>query len=67
MNYTTKRLEKLISESEIRKKFLEQGVEALNQTLKEAATEIQNLKASTKDLSRPGADPTKTIETIVRI
>lgn len=59
MPHTVTQLEKLISEAEIRKKFLEQGMEALTQTLKEAAAEIQDLKASTKDLSRPGADLTQ--------
>lgn len=62
MTHTLTQLEKLISEAESRKKFLEQGVEALRETLNEANAELQSLKASADELSTPSADlnPTTT-------
>jgi phage shock protein A len=60
MTHTLTQLEKLISEAERRKKFLEQGVEALQQTLNEASAEIQRLKANADELQTPSADPTQT-------
>lgn len=50
------RLEKLIAEAETRKKFLEQGVKALQETLNEANAELQNLRASAQFLAEESAD-----------
>lgn len=67
MTHTLTELENLISEAESRKKFLEQGVEALQETLNEANAELQRLKVSAEVLTRPSADPTKTTDkTIVK-
>jgi phage shock protein A len=59
MIHTLTKLEKLISEAERRKKFLEQGVSALQETLNEANAELQSLKASADSLHNSSADPTQ--------
>ncbi|MEW5859269.1 MAG: hypothetical protein AB1861_18105 [Cyanobacteriota bacterium] len=53
-------LEKLIAEAESRKKFLEQGLKAFQETLSEATAELQSLKASAQFLAEAsaGCDPT---------
>jgi phage shock protein A len=63
MIHTLTKLEKLISEAERRKKFLEQGVEALRETLNEADAELQSLKANADSLHNSSVDQTQTIET----
>ncbi len=55
---TFENLDKLISEAERRKKFLEQGVEALRQTLNEATAELQSLKVNADSLHNSSVDPT---------
>jgi phage shock protein A len=60
MTHTLTQLEKLISEAERRKKFLEQGVEALRETLNEASAELQSLKVNADSLHNSSADPTQT-------
>jgi phage shock protein A len=63
MTNTLTKLNKLISEALSRKKFLEQGVSALVETLNEATAELQNLKASADELEPPSADVTPTTQT----
>jgi phage shock protein A len=60
MTHTLTKLNKLISEALSRKKFLEQGVEALRETLNEANAELQTLKASADELETPSASPNPT-------
>jgi uncharacterized coiled-coil DUF342 family protein len=62
MTHTLTQLEKLISEAERRKKFLEQGVEALRETLNEANAEIQSLKANADELRLPTLTLTPTTD-----
>lgn len=58
----TCKLSSLIAEAETRKKFLEQGVKALKETLDEANVELQKLKVSADDLRNPSADPNPTTD-----
>jgi uncharacterized membrane protein len=53
---TLTRLEKLINEAETRKRFLDRGLEALQNTLNEATAELQKLRASTDEVDNPSAD-----------
>jgi phage shock protein A len=62
MIHTLTKLEKLISEAERRKKFLEQGVSALQETLNEANAELQSLKANADELQTPSVDQTQTTD-----
>lgn len=56
MTHFLTQLEKLISKAESRKKFLEQGVEALQETLNEANAKLQRLKVSADELQTPSTD-----------
>jgi phage shock protein A len=64
---TLNRIEALIDEAERRKRFLEQGLEALRETLNEATDELQKLRANAEVLPDPALtlnpnDPRKRIE-----